>query len=412
MHENLEYTESGWNLNNTPMLPGSLLLFENSETSTASVPNLFVGMCFSSLCWKVEEHYLYSLCYLHLGSPKVWYGIPARYCYKFEGVVKKHLWQYSEQPGLLWKSITQLAPSVLISEGIPVYRCVQSSMEFVLTFPGAYHCEFDCGFNCSERVNFAPFDWLSYGQHIVELYSEQCRKTSISHDKLLLGAAMVAVRVRWEISVLRSKMLETMVWINNSGEDGVLTKLLKLRITQEVARREYLCNSFDSRKMEDDFDLTTKRECSRCMFDLHLSAIGCLCCPGKYTCLVHAKHLCSCGLNAKCLLFRYDINELNSLVKALEGDIEAVKKWSVEKLGLTMSSNVSREADDITVPVAVSAPVEPVTSAAASPNLRSSAAVQMEGPLVQETEVKLREHVGASSSEREVVIILSDDDEE
>lgn len=51
MHENLEYTESGWNLNNTPMLPGSLLLFENSETSTASVPNLFVGMCFSSLCW-------------------------------------------------------------------------------------------------------------------------------------------------------------------------------------------------------------------------------------------------------------------------------------------------------------------------------------------------------------------------
>lgn len=51
MRENLEYTESGWNLNNTPMLPGSLLLFENSETSTTSVPKLFVGMCFSSICW-------------------------------------------------------------------------------------------------------------------------------------------------------------------------------------------------------------------------------------------------------------------------------------------------------------------------------------------------------------------------
>lgn len=137
--------------------------------------------------------------------------------------------------------ITQLPPSVLISEGIPVYRCVQSSMEFVVTFPGAYHCAFDCGFNCSERVTFAPFDWLPFGQHIVELYSEQCRKTSISHDKLLLGAAMVAVRIKWEISVLRSKMLETMLWINNSGKDGVLTKLLKVGLLIYPKHRSVTC---------------------------------------------------------------------------------------------------------------------------------------------------------------------------
>lgn len=181
----------------------------------------------------------------------------------------------------------------------------------------------------------------------------------------------------------------------------------QLRITQEVMRREYLCNSFDSRKMEDDFDLTTKRECIICMFDLHFSAISCSCCPGKYTCLIHAKHLCSCGLNAKFLLFRHDINDLSSLVKALEGDLEAVKKWSEEKIGLTMSSN------DLTVPIAVSAPGEPVSSAAASPNMRSSADAQMERPMVQGTqEVEpRRENIGASSSPgREVIIILSDDE--
>lgn len=46
-----EYLKSGWNLNNTAKLPGSLLAFENSETCTASLPKVYVGMCLSSLCW-------------------------------------------------------------------------------------------------------------------------------------------------------------------------------------------------------------------------------------------------------------------------------------------------------------------------------------------------------------------------
>ncbi|KAF5930522.1 hypothetical protein HYC85_031395 [Camellia sinensis] len=85
-----EYEESGWNLNNISKLPGSLLAFESNKTSSISFPRLFVGMCFSSLLWKVEEHHLYSLCYMHLGAPKVWYGIPGRCYLKFEAAVKKY----------------------------------------------------------------------------------------------------------------------------------------------------------------------------------------------------------------------------------------------------------------------------------------------------------------------------------
>ncbi|CAL5386384.1 unnamed protein product [Camellia sinensis] len=85
-----EYEESGWNLNNISKLPGSLLVFESNKTSSISLPRLFVGMCFSSLLWKVEEHHLYSLCYMHLGAPKVWYGIPGRCYFKFEVAVKKY----------------------------------------------------------------------------------------------------------------------------------------------------------------------------------------------------------------------------------------------------------------------------------------------------------------------------------
>lgn len=46
-----KYSKSGWNLNNIPKLPGSLLSFESWDTSHILVPRLQIGMCFSSLPW-------------------------------------------------------------------------------------------------------------------------------------------------------------------------------------------------------------------------------------------------------------------------------------------------------------------------------------------------------------------------
>lgn len=45
------YVVSGWNLNNLPRLPGSVLSFEKEDISGVLVPWLYVGMCFSSFCW-------------------------------------------------------------------------------------------------------------------------------------------------------------------------------------------------------------------------------------------------------------------------------------------------------------------------------------------------------------------------
>jgi len=78
-----------------------------------------------------------------------------------------------------------------------VYRLVQQPGDFVITFPNAYHSGFNAGFNVAEAVNVAPVDWLPHGQAAVELYRKLHRKTSVSHDKLLLGAARVAVRMWW-----------------------------------------------------------------------------------------------------------------------------------------------------------------------------------------------------------------------
>lgn len=345
----LEYQKSGWNLNNVAKLPGSLLSFENFDFSGVSVPRLHIGMCFSSLQWKVEEHYLYSLWYMHLGAPKIWYGVPGRYLLMLQAAVKKYFPDlFVERPELFHKLVGQLSPSILKTEGIPVYRCILYPGEFVLVLPGAYHSGFDCGFNCVEVGNFAPVDWLPYGQNAVELYCNQWRKTSISHDKLLLGAAIEAVKTSWELLLIGKTTTENQRWKDVCGKDGILAKVLKSCIKTEDNKRKYLCISGNSRRMDKNFDTTTKRECCICFYDLHLSAVGCPCSSNVYACLNHAKQLCCCPWSSKFFLFRYEINELNVLIEALEGKLSAVYKWVKENLGLLVSSHVL--TDDSQVP--------------------------------------------------------------
>lgn len=339
-----KYTKSGWNLNNFPRLPGSVLSYESSDISGVLIPWLYIGMCFSSFCWHVEDHHLYSLNYMHLGAPKMWYGVPGKDAIKLEATMRKHLPElFEEQPDLLHKLVTQLSPSILKAEGVPVFRCIQNAGEFVLTFPRAYHAGFNHGFNCAEAVNVAPVDWLPHGQIAIELYREQGRRTSISHDKLLLGAAREAVRAHWELNLLKKNTVDNLRWKELCGKDGVLAIALKKRVEMERVWREFLCNPSKTLKMESNFDATSERECSLCLFDLHLSAAGCQCSPDKYACLNHAKQFCSCGWDAKFFLFRYEINELNILVEALEGKLSAVYRWARLDLGLALSSYISRE---------------------------------------------------------------------
>lgn len=338
-----QYVESGWNLNNTPKLQDSLLRFESCNSSSILLPRLSIGMCFSSNHWRIEEHHLYLLSYIHFGAPRIFYGVPGSYRCKFEEAVKKHLPQLSAHPCLLHNLATQFSPSILTSEGIPVYRCVQNPKEFVLVLPGVYHAEFDSGFNCYEAVNFAPFDWLPHGQNAVELYCDQDRKTSISHDKLLLEAASEAIRALGELALQNKNSFDNIRSRAVCPSSGNLTKTLKSRIATEVRRRKYLCASLESEKMEDDFCATTKRECAICCYDLYLSAIGCKCSPHKYTCLLHAKQLCACAWSEKYLRIRYEIDELNIMVEALDELVSAVHKWAKEKLGLPVSG-VSKDA--------------------------------------------------------------------
>ncbi|PIA45403.1 hypothetical protein AQUCO_01700743v1 [Aquilegia coerulea] len=334
-----KYLTSEWNLNNVSKLPNSVLSFEKSDISGVIVPWLYIGMCFSSFCWHVEDHYLYSLNYMHWGAPKLWYGVPGEEAQKLEEAMKKHLPDlFEEHPDLLHKLVTQLSPSILTSENVPVYRCVQNPKEFVLTFPRAYHSGFNCGFNCAEAVNVAPLDWLPYGQTAVELYREQSHKTIISHDKLLMEVARETVRAHWELQFLRKNTLNNLRWKEVCGKEGVLAKAVKRRIEMECTRREFLCNTY-SVKMDSSFDASRERKCIVCLYDLHLSAVGCQCSPERFACLYHAKQLCDCAVSEKTLLYRHTIGDFNVLVEALEGKLRAIYRWAKLDLGLALSKS-------------------------------------------------------------------------
>lgn len=408
-----KYIRSGWNLNTFPRLPGSLLSYESSDISGVLVPWLYVGMCFSSFCWHVEDHHLYSMNYMHFGAPKMWYGVPGKDAIKLEAAMRKHLPNlFAEQPDLLHKLVTQLSPSILKTEGVPVFRCIQNPGEFILTFPRAYHSGFNCGFNCAEAVNVAPVDWLPHGHNALELYREQARRTSISHDKLLLGAARDAVKAQWELNLLRKNTPNNLRWKEVCGKEGILSRTLKARVEIERVRREFLCSTSKALKMDASFDSTSERECSVCYFDLHLSAAGCHhCSPMKYSCLNHAKQFCSCASSAKFFLLRYDIKDLTILVEALEGKLSAIYRWAKLDLGLALTSYVSKDKQQTsTVTASPAKEVSSVTSVASQKDQRET--------LLSHDSLHIAEASESSSMcKKEIVksdgvILLSDDEGE
>jgi hypothetical protein len=60
-----------------------------------------------TLLQHVEDHFLYSLNYMHFGEPKVWYGVPGSEAVKLEESMRKNLPKlFEEQPDLLHELVT------------------------------------------------------------------------------------------------------------------------------------------------------------------------------------------------------------------------------------------------------------------------------------------------------------------
>lgn len=82
---------------------------------------MYVGMCFATFCWHNEDHWNYSINYLHWGEPKTWYGVPGMKAELFEETMKKVAPElFKSQPDLLHQLVTIMNPNLLMANGVPV----------------------------------------------------------------------------------------------------------------------------------------------------------------------------------------------------------------------------------------------------------------------------------------------------
>ncbi|XP_026730670.1 lysine-specific demethylase lid [Trichoplusia ni] len=306
-----QYAESSWNLNNLPVLEGSVLGHINADISGMKIPWLYVGMCFATFCWHNEDHWSYSINYLHWGEPKTWYGVPSSKAEQFEAAMKAEAPElFQLQPDLLHQLVTIMNPNVLMKAGVPVYRMDQHAGEFVITFPRAYHAGFNQGYNFAEAVNFTPADWLKMGRECIAHYSTLRRNCVFSHDELVCKMALEADSLSLTVALAAYRDMRTMLHDERKLRKG----LLDWGVTE--AERE----AFEL--LSDD-----ERQCQLCKTTCFLSCVSCACTP-HVACLRHYTQLCACPPHQHRLRYRYTLDELPAMLEKLKKKSEQFREWA------------------------------------------------------------------------------------
>ncbi|XP_033647980.1 lysine-specific demethylase 5A-like isoform X1 [Asterias rubens] len=339
--EDMEYVNSGWNLNNLPVLDGSVLSHINADISGMKVPWMYVGMCFSSFCWHNEDHWSYSINYLHWGEPKTWYGVPGKSADQFEQVMKEQAPElFDAQPDLLQQLVTILSPTILMKNDVPLVRTNQCAGEFVVTFPRAYHAGFNQGYNFAEAVNFCPTDWLPSGRSCIEHYRRLQRFCVFSHEELV--CKMAADPDSLDLNLAAAVHKEMLVMVEKEKK---LRKQLLERGTAEAEREAF-------ELLPDD-----ERQCDSCKTTCFLSGVTCPCAPNKLVCIHHTDKLCTCHPSKHCLRYRYTLDELPAMLHRLKVRAESFDNWANKvknalnatqdsKLDVTQLKEMIVEADE------------------------------------------------------------------
>ncbi|GBP62112.1 hypothetical protein EVAR_46081_1 [Eumeta japonica] len=339
-----EYVDSGWNLNNLPVLEGSVLRFINADISGMTVPWMYVGMCFSAFCWHNEDHWSYSINYLHWGEAKTWYGVPGSGAELLENAMKAAAPDlFKSQPDLLHQLVTIMNPNILMAAGVPIYRIDQHAGEFVVTFPRAYHTGFNQGYNFAEAVNFASPDWLPIGRECIIHYKNLKRFCVFSHDELICKMALEGDRLDLETALETQKEL-----YRATEEEGTLRAALAKKGLKSVRKTAF-------ELLGDD-----ERLCEVCKTTCFLSSVFCSNC-NCMACLQHSDEFCQCSIECKTLYYRYDMDELHIMLRTIDFRVKTFDKWMTETKNILLPTapDIGRlqklkalvdEADELKIP--------------------------------------------------------------
>ncbi|ETS64848.1 hypothetical protein PaG_00816 [Moesziomyces aphidis] len=312
------YSRDKWNLNNLPILPGSLLQYIKSDISGMTVPWIYVGMIFSTFCWHNEDHYTYSINYQHWGETKTWYGVPGEDADKLENAMRKAAPDLFETlPDLLFHLTTMMSPEKLKKEGVRVYACDQRANEFVVTFPKAYHSGFNHGINLNEAVNFALPDWIFDDLESVRRYQHFGKPAVFSHDQLLITVSQ------------QSQSIETSVWLEAPMQEMV---------DREIAKRNALREIIPDLKEEvyDEDVPESQYICAHCTLFCYLGQLTSPKADGV-ACLDHGFEVCNADAPVKWTLrLRFSDDQLRSILAKVSERAAIPRNW-IQRLKKTLS---------------------------------------------------------------------------
>ncbi|PBL02905.1 hypothetical protein ARMGADRAFT_955558 [Armillaria gallica] len=265
------YAKDPWNLNNIPIVNDSLLRFIKSDISGMTVPWTYVGMTFSTFCWHNEDHYTYSINFMHWGETKTWYGIAGEDADLFEAAIRSEAPDLFEaQPDLLFQLVTLMNPHLVKEAGVRVYACNQRAGEFVITFPKSYHAGFNHGLNFNEAVNFALPDWLPHGRDCVQRYRDHRKLPVFSHDELVITITQ------------QSQSITTAIWLIDSLREMTDREMRD----RETARSMGMAQILDEQDRPED-----QYQCAVCKAFCYLSQVTSSC-TTQIVCVDHAHLLC------------------------------------------------------------------------------------------------------------------------
>lgn len=126
---------------------------------------IYVGMWRSTFTMHSEDMDLYSINYLHCGSPKAWYAIPPDQYNKFLRLCEELFpGSYKACPEFLRHKMSLIRPEILQHRGITVNKIIHYANEFIITFPRGVHWGYNIGTNYAEASNFATKGWIQYGK--------------------------------------------------------------------------------------------------------------------------------------------------------------------------------------------------------------------------------------------------------
>ncbi|KAK9509873.1 hypothetical protein O3M35_004771 [Rhynocoris fuscipes] len=306
-----KYADSSWNLNNLPVLKASVLRHISADISGMKIPWMYAGMCFATFCWHNEDHWSYSINYLHLGEPKTWYGVSGSLAEEFEEAMKNAAPElFESQPDILHQLVTIMNPNDIMAAGVPVYRTDQKEGEFVITFPRAYHAGFNQGFNFAEACNFAPYDWLAIGRECISHYSSLGRPCVFSHDELVCKMAMMADELDGNIA-----------WATiNDGKAMLNAERIRRHIITKQGVYKAVKIKFE--ELPDD-----ERVCAVCNTTCFLSGVTCPCDESRLVCLEHVSDLCGCPYSVYIMKYEYQIDEIANMLMVLENKTLKFNTW-------------------------------------------------------------------------------------